>query len=135
MVISITTAQNRFNDYKNRVLGYVSANRAKAIVLGSGALALGGGAVALGRSYLSNRKAKRKKTKKSRKRKTAKRTSKRTKKKKYYPHTAGKGKDRSSKRIRFTKKGQPYIIQANGRARFIKKSSAKNSRKRKGGKY
>lgn len=32
-----------------------------------------------------------------------------------------------------TKKGQPYIIQANGRARFIKKSKSSYSRKSKGG--
>jgi hypothetical protein len=51
------------------------------------------------------------------------------------PRTAGKRKDTSHKRIRHTKKGQPYIILASGKARFIKKSSARQSRKRKGGKY
>lgn len=52
-----------------------------------------------------------------------------------YARTAGKRRDTSRKRIRMTKHGQPYIILANGRARFIKKSSAKRSRKLKGGRY
>jgi len=51
------------------------------------------------------------------------------------PHTAGKRKDTSHKRIRFTKHNQPYIILASGKARFIKKSSARVSKKRKGGRY
>lgn len=51
------------------------------------------------------------------------------------PRTAGKGKDRSHKRIRYTKRGQPYIITSSGRARFLKKSSAKRSHKMKGGRY
>lgn len=51
------------------------------------------------------------------------------------PHTAGKRKDRSHKRIRYTKRGQPYIIKANGRAQFISHRSASSSHKRKGGKY
>lgn len=52
-----------------------------------------------------------------------------------YPHTAGKRKDRSMRRIRYTRNNQPYIILANGRARFISKKSAKTSRKRRGGRY
>lgn len=51
------------------------------------------------------------------------------------PHTAGKRRDTSHRRIRYTSKGQPYIIGAHGKARFIKKSSAHLSYKRKGGKY
>lgn len=57
------------------------------------------------------------------------------KRKKRSPYTAGKRKDTSRRRIRFTKRGQPYVIAKNGRARFIKMSSVKNSRKRKGGRY
>jgi Flp pilus assembly protein TadB len=52
-----------------------------------------------------------------------------------YARTAGKRKDTSHKRIRMTKNGQPYVIMASGKARFIKRSSAHNSRKRKGGRY
>jgi len=84
-----------------------------------------------------------KKRKKTTKRKTTKRrtTKRRTTKKRKSsrvrktPRTAGKGKDRSTKRIRYTKKGQPYVIMKSGKARFIKKSSAKRSHKVKGGRY
>ena len=97
-----------------------------------------GAASALGVSYLS-KKIKKSSAKKSRskRRKKAGKSSRRRKRgrRRYYPHTAGKSRDRSSKRIRYTKKGQPYIIKANGRALFIKKSSAKRSRKMKGGRY
>lgn len=86
------------------------------------------GAVALG--VASSKKRRSRSSTKRRK------TSKKTKKRKYkYARTAGKGKDRSTKRIRMTKTGQPYIILASGKARFIKKSSARNSRRRKGGRY
>lgn len=46
-----------------------------------------------------------------------------------------KGKHRGTKRIHMTKKGQPYIILASGKARFIKKSSASRMKKLKGGHY
>ena len=51
------------------------------------------------------------------------------------PYTAGKGKDTSTRRIRFTKNNQPYVILKSGKARFIKKSSVARMRKQKGGKY
>jgi hypothetical protein len=51
------------------------------------------------------------------------------------PYTAGKRRDTSKRRIRYTKNNQPYIITSSGRARFIKRRSVSNSRKRKGGKY
>jgi len=51
------------------------------------------------------------------------------------PHTAGKRRDTSRRRIRYTSKGQPYVIGRNGKAKFISKRSAKSSYKRKGGKY
>jgi len=80
----------------------------------------------------STSKARRKSSKTTR-RKSKRRT---TKKRNYkYARTAGKGKDRSTKRIRMTKNGQPYIILKSGKARFIKKSSARASRKKKGGRY
>lgn len=76
---------------------------------------------------------KRRSTSARKKRATA---SKRRKKRSYkYARTAGKRKDTSRKRIRMTKNGQPYVILASGKARFIKKSSARLSRKRKGGRY
>jgi Na+/glutamate symporter len=51
------------------------------------------------------------------------------------PHTAGKRKDTSTRRIRYTKNNQPYVILASGKARFIKRSSVRRSRKMKGGRY
>ncbi len=84
----------------------------------------------------------RKKTTKRRKRKSTKRTtrkrsrrSSRRTRQRYTPHTARKGRDRSTRRIRYTKRGQPYVILRSGKARFIKASSAKHSHKRKGGRY
>lgn len=77
-----------------------------------------------------------KKTSKKKRRKTAKKKVRRGKKRRRYtPHTAGQGKDRSTRRIRYTKNGQPYVILKSGKARFIKMSSAKRSHKRKGGRY
>jgi len=40
---------------------------------------------------------------------------------------------RAKKGIRFTKKGQPFIILRSGKAKFIKKSSARSAKRRKGG--
>jgi hypothetical protein len=51
------------------------------------------------------------------------------------PYTAGKRKDTSHKRIRYTKNNQPYVILSNGRARFVKRSSVRRSKKMKGGRY
>lgn len=42
---------------------------------------------------------------------------------------------KSSKQVHYTKNDQPYIITASGKARFIKKSSGLNRRKRVGGYY
>ena len=98
---------------------------------GSVAAGVGLGVVSAGVGtaiYLHKNKKRSKKSKRSSSKKTRKR-------KQRKPYTAGKRKDRSHKRIRFTKRGQPYIITADGRAKFIKMSSVKRSRKRKGGKY
>ena len=121
---------------------------------GVGAGVIGAGALAV--SVVKKRKtAKKKTTKRKAKKKTTtrKKTGRKLKfgspawRKKYikkgrkkkispkYARTAGKGKDTSTRRIRMTKGGQPYVILANGRARFIKKSSASRSRKLKGGRY
>jgi Na+/glutamate symporter len=93
-----------------------------------GTIGAGIGGIALGsvlgatvtRSYYK-RKAKRKKAKSS---KSHRKDSKKAK----HNYT-------SHRRIHRTKTGQPYIILASGKARFIKKKSARTSRKRKGGRY
>jgi len=98
-----------------------------------GAVALGvpltfAGIRAVGRRAAKRRKTTRKKVsgrrKTTRKRTTRKRTTRRKR--------SGLSRGRKQK-IKMTKKGQPYIILPNGRARFIKKSSARLARKRKGG--
>lgn len=106
----------------------ISKNAIIAIGAGS-ALALLGGAVAVGKIRKNSRTKKRKtnNNKASRKRNNTR--------KRRTPHTAGKRKDRSHKRIRYTKNGQPYIILKSGKARFISIKSAKAGHKRKGGRY
>lgn len=115
------------------VISAIKSNKAQAVAIGAGALALGGTAVAVARS----RSTKSKKTRKKTTKKTTKRTtsSKKRKPKPKYARTAGKARDRSTRRIRMTKNGQPYIILKSGKARFISKKSAAASRKRKGGRY
>ena len=113
----------------NNALGVIKANPVASSVVGSG-LAVGAvlGAAAIvrkKRKKSSKRKYYRKKSSSRRSRRRSRRT----------PRTAGKGKDRSRKRIRYTKNGQPYVIMASGKARFISKRGAKISRKRKGGRY
>lgn len=104
------------------------ASLAGAAVVGT-AVGVGSSAIV---GAVRKRKTKRRKSKTARKRSS---TSKRRKSMRRTPRTAGKRRDRSSKRIRYTKNGQPYVILRNGRARFISKKSAKESRKRKGGRY
>lgn len=111
---------------KNGISG-LSTTTKTALAVGS-VITVGGvvvGAIAASRK---------KKSKKRKSKSTRKRTSKNRRKQKK-PYTAGKRKDRSTKRIRYTKNNQPYIILKSGKARFISKRSAKLSRKRKGGRY
>lgn len=120
-----------------------------------GAIGAGIGGVALGGAvgYIAGRKSSSKKRKRNKSRSIRKRSHSHRKlkfgskayRKKYLshshrrkqrqPHTAGKRKDSSHRRIRYTKNNQPYIILRSGKARFISKRSVSSSRKRKGGKY
>lgn len=107
--------------------------------------AAGAAVGAAGGAIVGSKIAKRKKRSKKSKKKHSKRKSKGRKLKfgskayrKKYLHKkrrSGHTKRTSHKRIRMTKKGQPYVILSNGRARFIKRSSARRSRKLKGGRY
>jgi hypothetical protein len=104
-----------------------------AIGAGVGGLAVGG---TLG--YIAGRKSsvsKKSTRARSKRRKSRNYSSKKPKRQRRTPYTARKRKDTSHKRIRYTKKGQPYIIMASGKARFIKKKGARASHKRKGGRY
>lgn len=125
MVNILGTNVNEFVANNKQALGIIAAGTAGAAVGGT----LG---YAAGKRSSKKRKASKRSTRSYRKKSTRK-VSRRSKPK--YARTAGKSKDRSTKRIRMTKTGQPYIILKSGKARFIKKSSARNSRKRKGGRY
>jgi len=125
---NVTSAMDTLKDGFQQVETFV-ANNPIATAVGGSAAVLGGG---LAIASLVKRKKRKKKTKHKYSRKKSRSTRKRSRR---TPRTAGKGKDRSSKRIRYTKKGQPYIIKSDGRARFIKMSSASQSHKRKGGRY
>ena len=122
------------------------------LAIGGGALAvgLGVGAVAIVRAR--RKKARKRKTKNRAVRKRSFRNKRKLKfgskayrkkylkhgknrKKQRLPHTAGKRRDSSRRRIRYTKNNQPYIILSSGKARFISKRSVSNSRKRSGGRY
>jgi len=99
---------------------------------GAGGVALGASVAGATAAISGSRKKKKRKATNSNKRK---KSYKHRRKGRHTPHTAGKGKDRSHKRIRYTKNGQPYIIMASGKARFIKKSGARKSHRTKGGRY
>lgn len=121
-------------DVKN-IIGDISdtiqSNPVISAAVGLGAVAVTAGTIAA----VSSSKKKKTTKSKSKSRKSSY-TRRKSKKKNYkYARTAGKGKDRSTRRIRMTKNGQPYVILKSGKARFIKKSSARLSRKRKGGRY
>lgn len=116
---------------------FINDNKTALITAGAG---LGGVALGVGATTVINRVRSKKSSskRKSKSRNTRKRNtshSKRRKKSYKYARTSGKGRDRSTKRIRMTKNGQPYVILKSGKARFIKKSSAHSSRRRKGGRY
>ena len=122
-------------NFKSRAVSYAQSSNAEIIGAGLGGLALGGIA-GYGISKLSRKKSSKKKRSYSRKYKKQRvKSGSRGKRRRYTPHTAGKRKDRSHRRIRHTKNGQPYIILESGKARFISKKSARNSRKRSGGRY
>lgn len=124
---------------------------ASAAIAGGAGVAIGAGVTAaIKKSSTKKKKGSKKKTKKNKKKTTKKRNKKlkfgskayrkkylgkRRRHKQKYPYTAGKRKDTSHRRIRFTKNNQPYIILPNGRARFIKRSSVRRARKLKGGNY
>jgi hypothetical protein len=100
-----------------------------AVVSGAAGLAVGGVAGAGIMALASRKKTKRRKKKTSRK-------NKRIRKKKYHSSRRRKHTGRTShRRIHYTKNNQPYVILPSGKARFIKKRSAKRSRRLKGGYY
>ena len=113
----------------------ISGNPLGAVAGAAGVGAVLGGSAVAGVASVLKRRKKKFRVKHSRKKSSRSRARKRRRFVRKTPRTAGKGRDRSTKRIRYTKRGQPYVITANGRAKFISKKGAKTSRKRKGGRY
>lgn len=107
--------------------------------IGAGATGAVVGAATLGTALAIGAKVKTSRRKTSKKRKS-RRKIKRTSRGKHKHRSSPRGKltrhtHRRTKGIHYTSKGQPYIIMASGKARFIKKSGAKRSKKLKGGRY
>lgn len=109
---------------------FVRAHR-RAIGIGAGVAVLGAGVAGAVYRAKKKRRTQRKRTRKTYRRNTPRKQRRR----RSTPRTAGKRRDTSKRRIRYTKNGQPYIILASGKARFIKAKSARSSHKRKGGRY
>lgn len=135
-------------------MDYVGENAIIGTVLaGAAGLAVGGtvGYIA-GKSSSSKSSRKRKKSKNSTRKKRTSTSKSRGRKLKFgspayrkrylkgsrkqkQPYTAGRRKDTSHRRIKYTKNNQPYIILPSGKARFISKKTVRISKKRQGGKY
>lgn len=127
-----------FDRIRADVTDFIRGNPIVATAVGLGVPLTFGGIAVVGKSLAGRKRKKAKKKKsKSTRRKTTKSTRKSrkcpAKRKRKAKRKFGLRKAVSSKKIRMTKKGQPFIILADGRARFIKKSSARSARKRKGG--
>lgn len=119
------------SDVKSKLSGL---SKSQLIGIAAGTAVIGTGAALGVATYRKSRKKNSKRKSRNRSARVQRRNS-HQKRKRYTPYTAGKRKDTSRRRIRHTKTGQPYVILANGRARFISKKSAKMSRKRSGGRY
>ena len=115
------------------IKGAINEN-AGVIAVGVGSAIVGAGVGALAVSKLGKHKTRRRKKHNHKNKRTRSHKHKR-KGRRHYPRTAGKRKDTSHRRIRYTKKGQPYVILRSGKARFISMRSASSSHRRKGGKY
>ena len=131
-MVKITTGLSDVLDY--------ASDQAQGLLGNPVATAIGGAIVggAVTGTVVGAVRSRKKKTRSSSRAKRSSRkvsTKRRKKRSPKYARTAGKKKDRSTRRIRMTKNGQPYVILKSGKARFIKKSSARSSRKRKGGRY
>lgn len=129
MVEALNNLQDGVQGITSDVGGFIKENPL-ATAVGAGVVGAGVGVGVAALVGSSSKKTTRKKSRKSNKRKTKKKKSKQKK-----PYTAGKNRDRSRKRIRYTKNNQPYILLRSGKARFIKKSSVSRRRKLKGGTY
>lgn len=132
LLSKIQNAKSQLVEVTSGALGsadqFIRKNPVTSTATLAGGALLGGTIVQVAKSRRkkpSKTKAKRKTTT-AKKRTTKKKSGKTTKARRWYGKTRGKN-------IKFTSKGQPYVILRNGRARFIKMSRAKAMKKRKGG--
>jgi len=109
--------------------------RHPALSGGAVGVVIGGGITnIIGRIRSRRKKTKRKASSSTRRRKNRKRgTTTRKRSSSFKSRRKRAFASASSKKIRMTKNGQPFIILASGKARFISKKSAKSRRMRKGG--
>ena len=131
----MASALGNIMELKANANDFIQQNKTALAVGGAGAAGIVVGGIIGAQLAKSSRSTKKKKSKRKATRKRSYKSRKVKKRSYRYARTAGKRKDTSHKRIRMTKNGQPYIILKSGKARFIKKSSARASRKRKGGRY
>lgn len=121
-----------FDRLRSSATDFIRGNPITAGIIGIG-VPVGVVAIAkIGRAIGARRKKRRKaptKRRRSTRRKTTTTRRRSTTKRRKF----GLRKAVRSKKILKTKNGQPYIILANGRARFIKKSSYRSAKKRRGG--
>jgi hypothetical protein len=111
-------------------------NNLGAIEAGVAGLALGGTVGYIAGKHTSSKKRRSKRRNSRVSNHSSKKSShSTTSRSRYTPNTVGKRRDTSHRRIRYTSRGQPYIIGAHGKAKFISKKSAKTSHKRSGGRY
>lgn len=125
-----------FTDVLGVAKGGLNAIRQNPIL--SSVVATGAIAGVAGTAIAIHRKKKKSSTKRryvSARKRAYGRSKRSSKRRPRYARTAGKKRDTSKRRIRMTSTGQPYVILASGKARFISKKSARLSRKRTGGRY
>jgi len=107
----------------NRAISYAKANPIKT-ALGVAAVAAAGygiyKAVTRKKKKRSTSRRKSRKTRRSSRRSTRRISRSRTRRRRY--GTEGQYKRKGGLDVKYTKNGQPYVIQANGRARFVKRS-------------
>jgi len=121
-------------NYAGKATDFIKSNLG-TIAVGAGGVALGAAIGAAASSKVSNSVSSANSVRKSRKRTYTPSKKRRRRSNRYTPRTAGKRRDTSHRRLRYTKNGQPYIILGSGKAKFVKKSGARSAHKRPGGRY
>lgn len=109
------------NELKNDVVGFVAENPV-GVAVGTGAAIVGVGLVGAAVLGSSRKKKTSRGRKRDRKFKSKQKHEQRYKRKRKFKVYKSKKHKMKTKRkgIKYTKNGQPYVILANGRARFIK---------------